>query len=257
MKILLIGGVVAVGIVAAGWVAIEMLQESGNEPAPVVQTSSDNSSLDSNLDLSETSVKRDVNNSKNQINLESTPGLEGVDAPSILVSLFGNQDQSGTRLHQAINDLLLQGVSVDTSISKVINDAISQDGSGLLSPAALVSTKKHTLTAIGFMTNMVATNDLFTTTVSSIEQKPEATGEIVDLGVVYYPDYAQIVINAAVMTGEMDPNEALLAAIAAGADPSTVSEATAAGANVAQAGLPLAGLGGGGNGNEDLSASNN
>jgi hypothetical protein len=64
----------------------------------------------------------------------------------------------------------------------------------------------------------------------------------------------------------MDPNEALLAAIAAGADPSTVSEATAAGGNVAAAtfdagafDVPFGGLGGGGSGDQEFVgiASNN
>jgi hypothetical protein len=172
-------------------------------------------------------------------------------------ALFGNKDQSGTRVHQAINDLVLQGTPVKAAILNVINNAIANEGANLLSSAALNTTRNHKPTALAFMANMVAANDLFPATKLSIENKPEDVLNIINVGVVLYPDFAQEVINAAVITGEIDPNEALLAAIAAGADPTTVSQATAAGGVVNGVGQPFDGLFGGGAGDEDPSASIN
>jgi uncharacterized spore protein YtfJ len=61
------------------------------------------------------------------------------------------------------------------------------------------------------------------------------------------------------MTGEMDSEQALLAAISAGADPTTVGEATAAGGPVLlTVAAPVGvGIGAGGSGGGDPTASTN
>lgn len=251
MKLLLIGGLVTVGIVVAGVVTMHMLEEDVNEQ-PLVTQSTKNEQTFSNAYSNLTADKTAVQDSH-----ASTLGANDSAQSSITVSLYGNLNQSGTRLHQAINDLLLEGQTVETAILNAIDAATINQGSDVLSPEALTTTQNHKPTTADFMSNMVEKNDLFAATKSSIEIKPKDINNIIDVSVVLYPDFAQEVINAAVLTGEIDSNSALLAAIAAGADPSTVSEATAAGGNVVSAAQPLNGIGGGGIGNEDISASNN
>lgn len=240
MKLLVVGGLLTVGIVVVGSLTMGLMQENDTEQSEVVQ-------------------------STNDLVLQESPIANVIDDSIVTVSLYGNENQPGHRVHQAINDLVLQGTPVKASILNVIDNVIANEGASLISSTALNSTKNHRQTALAFMSNMVAANNLFPATKLSIENKPEDVTNIVNIAVLYYPDFAQEVINAAVITGEIAPNDALLAAIAAGADPTTVSEATAAGGSVAgaaggnitEAGLPLNGLGGGGTGNEDPSASNN
>ncbi|MEP7704233.1 hypothetical protein [Paraglaciecola sp. 25GB23A] len=257
MKLLIVGGLLTVGIILVGSLTIGLMQDKGPEQTEVVQSASDVASLQGNQDQSSTDEQKVIDNLVVQDRSLSTSKSNVIDDAIIKVSLYGNKDQSGTRVHQAVNDLLLQGTPVKAAILNVINSALANEGANLLSSAALNTTKNHKPTVLAFMTNMVAANDLFPATKLSIENKPEDVLNIINAGVVLYPDFAQEVINAAVMTGEIDPNEALLAAIAAGADPTTVSQATAAGGNVAGAGQPFNGLGGGGAGNDTLSASNN
>ena len=108
------------------------------------------------------------------------------------------------------------------------------------------------------MRNMVNSNKLSDTTKGSIETFPGDAANVVQLAVTLYPSFAQEVIDSAITTGEIEPNDALLAAIAAGADPTSVSSATAAGGNVEVAGTPAGtGVGAGGAGGGDTTASTN
>ena len=257
MKLLIVGGLLTVGIVVVGSLTIGLMQDNVTEQSEVLQSANDVASLQDNQEQSGTRAQKAINNLLVQDTPISTSNSNVIDAAIIKVSLYGNKDQSGHRVHQAIHDLVLQGTPVKVAIVNVINNAIANEGNNLLSSAALKSTRNHKPTVLAFMANMVAANDLFPATKSSIEDKPEDVLNIINVAVVLYPDFAQEVINAAAITGVIDPNEALLAAIAAGADPTTVSEATAAGGAVNGAGLPFDGLGGGGNGNGDISASPN
>jgi hypothetical protein len=212
-------------------------------------------SLNGNKDQSNTITQTAMNDLVVQDTPANTSNSNATD--DSFINLYGNKDQSGTRVHQAINDLVLQGTPVKAAILNVINNAIANDGANLLSSAALNSARDNKPTVLAFMANMVAANDLLPATKLSIENEPEDVLNIITAGVALYPDFAQEVINAAVITGEIDPNEALLAAIAAGADPTTVSQATAAGGAINEVGQPFDGLFGGGAGNEDPSASIN
>ncbi|MFT6989659.1 MAG: hypothetical protein ACJASL_001632 [Paraglaciecola sp.] len=259
MKLLIVGGLLTIGIAVAGSVTISMMQENVDEQSEVVQSPVDIQTLDDDQYPSGTDAVQDINNLVLQDPPINMPISNVIDetVPLPALSIYGNQSQSGTRVHQSINDLVLRGTPEKTSILNVIDQAITNDTVNLLSPEALTSTKRNKATVLAFMAKMIEANDLFLATKLSIEDKPDDTVNIINAGVVLYPDFAQEVINAAVITGEIDSSEALLAALAAGADPTTVSEATAAGGAVARAGLPIDGLGGGGNGNDDPSASNN
>ncbi|MFT6987573.1 MAG: hypothetical protein ACJAT7_003429 [Psychromonas sp.] len=171
---------------------------------------------------------------------------------------YGNQNQPGTRVHEAIQALIANGETLLTSSVLVINDSLSET-STLLSAKASQAVTTDKLNTIEFMRNMVTVNSLFEATKATIESSPENIINIINLTVGLYPDFAQEVINAAVMSGEMDSDQALLAAISAGADPTTVSEATAAGGPVALAlAAPVGvGIGAGGTGGGDPTASTN
>jgi hypothetical protein len=218
----------------------------------------DPSSKVSNLQESQQSPEAVINQNSENI---AAKGIAKIKSRTNTVdeSLYGNQNQSGNRVHQAINDLVLEGTPLNIAISNVIEQAIEDETSTLLSSTAFYSVSQYKEIALGLMSNILASNDLITASKLLIENKPVDVMSIVNVSVALYPDFAQEVINAATMTGEIDPNEALLAAIAAGADPSTVSEATAAGGGVVDdfGALPFAGLGGGGSGDQEVSASNN
>lgn len=218
---------------------------------------SDSSSNDSNLkriqEASETVISQVADDLVVQDIAEVKPRSITVD-----VSLYGNQNQSGSRVHQAINELIQQGTPLNIAIPIVIERVIEDEATSILSSPAYYSVSQYKDIALGLMANILTSNDLLTASKSLIENNPEDIINIINVGVALYPDFAQEVINAATMTGEIDPNEALLAAIAAGADPSTVSEATAAGGVIDDFGaLPFAGLGGGGSGDQEISVSNN
>ncbi|WP_166424107.1 hypothetical protein [Paraglaciecola sp. 20A4] len=170
---------------------------------------------------------------------------------------FGDANQPGRAIHMAIVELVNNGVSLDDAVSQTIGDITKEDGSSLSGTARLIVGLNKDISA-SFMSNMVSFNKLTDTTKGAIEAFPSNAADVVQLAVTLYPSFAQDVIDAAVITGEIEPNDALLAAIAAGADPTTVSSATAAGANVDVAATPAgAGVGAGGAGGGDTTASTN
>jgi hypothetical protein len=171
---------------------------------------------------------------------------------------YGNQSQSGTRLHQEIQSLMQNGDALIISSELVVNKSLIES-SAVLSPSATITVNADKQSTIEFMRNMVATNTLFEATKATIESTPENITYIINLAIALYPDFAQEVVYAVIMAGEMDPEQALLAAIIAGADPTTVGGATAAGGSVTP--LLLApvgvGVGAGGTGSGDITASTN
>jgi hypothetical protein len=176
------------------------------------------------------------------------------------ILLFGNSNQPGYSLHQSTVDLVDQGQSVDFASRSVLYDALSDDSS-TLSETAKNSLKLNNAISLGFISAMVEYNDLFMVTKTLIEAYPENASDIVGLSVSLYPEYAQLAIDAATITGEINAEDALIAAISAGADPANVSSATAAGptgTTIVAAPVPLgAGIGSAGSGGGDSTASNN
>jgi hypothetical protein len=173
-------------------------------------------------------------------------------------TVYGNQSQPGTRVHEAIKALMENGETLLTSIELVINQSLTESDI-LLSDKATQVIPLDKLITLEFMRNMVTLNSVFEATKATIESAPESIVFIINLSIALYPDFAQEVINAAVMTGEMDSEQALLAAISAGADPTTVGEVTAAGGPVLLAvAAPVGvGIGAGGSGGGDPTASTN
>lgn len=171
--------------------------------------------------------------------------------------LFGDENQPGRSIHLAIVALVNSGVAVNDAVSQTIAKVTREDDALLSGTARLVVGLNKSI-SVDFMRNMVNFNKLTDTTKGSIETFPSDATNVIQLAVTLYPTFAQDVIDSAITTGEIEPNDALLAAIAAGADPTSVSAATAAGGNVAVAGTPAGtGIGAGGAGGGDTTASTN
>tara|TARA_R110001632_G_scaffold207285_5_gene331390 strand:- start:49615 stop:50262 length:648 start_codon:yes stop_codon:yes gene_type:complete len=184
-------------------------------------------------------------------------GVNAAASPEAEIILFGDENQPGRTVHTAIVELVKGGVSLDDAVSQTLADVTKEDGALLSGAARLVVGSNKDISA-HFMGNMVSFNKLTDSTKGAIEAYPGNAADVIQLAVTLYPSFAQDVIDAAIITGEIEPNDALLAAIAAGADPTTVSTATAAGGTVDVAATPAGtGVGAGGAGGGDTTASTN
>ncbi len=171
--------------------------------------------------------------------------------------LFGDENQPGRSIHLEIVALINSGVALNDAVSQTIAK-VTREEDTLISGTARLVVGLNKGISVNFMRNMVNSNKLSDTTKGSIETFPGDAANVVQLAVTLYPSFAQEVIDSAITTGEIEPNDALLAAIAAGADPTSVSSATAAGGNVAVTGTPAGtGVGAGGAGGGDTTASTN
>lgn len=171
--------------------------------------------------------------------------------------LFGDENQPGRTIHSEIVTLVQGGATLDDAVSQTIAK-VTREEDTLISGTARLVVGLNKGISVDFMRNMVNSNKLSDTTKGSIETFPGDAANVVQLAVTLYPSFAQEVIDSAITTGEIEPNDALLAAIAAGADPTSVSSATAAGGDVAVAGTPAGtGVGAGGAGGGDTTASTN
>lgn len=171
--------------------------------------------------------------------------------------LFGDENQPGRTIHSEIVTLVQGGATLDDAVSQTIAKVTREEDTLISGTARLVVSLNKGI-SVDFMRNMVNSNKLSDTTKGSIETFPGDAANVVQLAVTLYPSFAQEVIDSAITTGEIEPNDALLAAIAAGADPTSVSSATAAGGDVAVAGTPAGtGVGAGGAGGGDTTASTN
>ena len=178
--------------------------------------------------------------------------------------IFGDPAQPGFQLQQQIIDQMDQGSNFVEALSQVMNDAINPTRT-ILNDTAFTAVDNDFDLAVDFMQLMALTNELTPVVIELMTLFPEFAEQNIGLGVSLYPDYAQDVLNAAAQTATIDPDSALLAALAAGADPTAVSSAAAAGfAQAANIGIipptaaPLgAGIGAGGTGGGDTTTSAN
>ena len=174
--------------------------------------------------------------------------------------LFGDARQPGFVFLTAVHILLNEGQSTDDAISSLLDVIFNDQDSPYFNGESTAQLAADKSMSMHFITNMVTLNKVFDSTKSAIEAFPERASDIISIAVSMYPDYAQEIIDAAVLTGEILADDALLAAIAAGADPTAISSATAAGGPTL-AGAPAtpigAGIGAGGTGGGDTTASTN
>lgn len=175
------------------------------------------------------------------------------------LNLFGNSDQPGNRLHVKISESIDQGVTAAEAIESNINLSLEQDAT-VLNGESKSAVAFDLPLANQFYDEMVLANSLIEVTKVLSEENPEKTVHVITLATVLYPDFAQEVFDGAALAGVMSPEDILIAVLQAGADPTTVSDATAAGATGAGAVAvtPLGpGVGAGGTGGGDTTASTN
>ena len=172
---------------------------------------------------------------------------------------FGDKEQPGNRLHNNIMALVAQGDTTPVAITNAIDSSLT-DTDNTLNGESKSAVAFDIPIANGFYGQMVVVNSLIDVTKTLIELHPEKIIHIITLGIVLYPEFAQEVFDGAALTGLMDIDDILVAALQAGADPSKISTATAAGSLTATpiGAPPLgAGIGAGGTGGGDTTASTN
>lgn len=174
------------------------------------------------------------------------------------ISMFGDEVQPGHRLHGTVIQLMDQGRTTPQAIAGAIDQSMTEEDT-ILTPDAKSAIAFNVKLSNDFYREMLVVNSLIDVTKTLIEENPVRVIEVITLGVVLYPDFAQEVLDGAALTGIIDPNDALIAALQAGADPASVSLATAsAGAGVTTPISPIgAGIGAGGSGGGDTTASSN
>ena len=172
-------------------------------------------------------------------------------------NLFGDEVQPGNRLHDVVVQLMVSGRTTPQAISGAIDQSMTEDDT-TLTPDAKSAIAFNVTLSNDFYREMVVFNSLIDVSKTLIEENPGKVIEVITLGVVLYPDFAQEVLDGAALTGVITPDDALIAALQAGADPASVSLATAAGAIVAEPIDPIGGgIGAGGSGGGDTTASTN
>lgn len=174
-------------------------------------------------------------------------------------SLFGDDNQPGNRLHEIIAGKMANGEAKDAAIVSAIEISLT-DADNSLDGESKSAVAFDIPLAEQFYVEMVDVNSLIEVTKVLIEENAGKAVHVITLGTVLYPDFAQEVFDGAALSGVMAPEDILVAVLQAGADPTTVSDATATvpgdGTNVAIAPLG-AGIGAGGTGGGDTTASTN
>lgn len=173
-------------------------------------------------------------------------------------TFFGDPSQPGYQIQTEIFTHVAQGMALDDATNKVIQQIISDENS-IIGGEASRRVSLDVPVSTQFIGELSRVTNLTDATKLSIESVPNRVDDIITLAVVLYPDYAQDIINAAALTGEVSEQDALVLAIAAGADPTSVSTATASGP-IAIAAIPIplgSGVGAGGAGGGDTTASTN
>lgn len=175
------------------------------------------------------------------------------------VTLVGDPTQPGYQIQSRLFELVETSDTLEQALARLRVEI--EDGGELVSSLISQSIGLDYALFEGFLLEITNLRNLSEATQSVIIEEPEKVSEVVTLAVLLFPDLAQDVINAAAFTGELSGDDALVLALAAGADPTTVSAATAAGpaaGAVAAAPNPVGGgVGAGGTGGGDTTASPN
>jgi hypothetical protein len=176
--------------------------------------------------------------------------------PVNMVSLFGDEVQPGNRLHDVVVNLMDKGSTAPLAISDAIDSSMTQEDT-TLPPEAKSAIAFNVSLSNAFYREMVVVNSLIEVTKTLIEENPDRVIEVITLGIVLYPDFAQEVLDGATLTGSINPDDAFIAALQAGADPSSISLSPARGPAPEPIEPVGVGIGSGGTGGGDTTASTN
>jgi hypothetical protein len=170
--------------------------------------------------------------------------------------LFGDEIQPGSRLHDAVVQLMDNGSTALHAISGAIVQSMTEDDK-TLPPDAKSAVAFNVPLSNEFYREMVVVNSLIEVTKTLIEERPDRVIEVITLGIVLYPDFVQEVLDGVAVTGIMTLDDAVIAALQAGAKPSSVSLASASGLVARPVILIGTGIGSGGADGGDKTASIN
>jgi len=198
------------------------------------------------------------------VNQPTTVTQEG-QTPQLLQNtayiFYGTPDQPGYQIQTAIFALFDQGIPMEQAAQQVIELVINQNQI-IRDALAMAAVAEQPSLSVEFVLDIAQLTALIDATKRVMEDNPGQLSSIISLGVTLYPDYTKDIIAAAALTGEMTEEDAILVAIGAGADPTLLASSTAAGSDgpglSAFAAVPLgSGIGAGGTGGGDTTASSN
>lgn len=179
----------------------------------------------------------------------------------IAYNFYGTPDQPGYQIQVAIFELFEQGVPLDQAAQQIIALVIDQN-QVIRDALAMAAVTEQPDLSVAFVYDISQLTALIDATKRTMEEHPGQLSSIISLGVTLYPDYTRDIIAAAALTGEMTEEDAILVAVAAGADPTLLASSTAAGTDGPGlspfSATPLgSGVGAGGTGGGDTTASTN
>jgi hypothetical protein len=169
-------------------------------------------------------------------------------------NLYGNDEQPGHRLHLEIISLLNRG---DQAPIKNAIDTSLEDENSLLSSEAKKILGFDVLHANNFYAQMTKTNNLIEVTKHLLEAKPDMASHTIALVVVLYPDFTQEIYNGALLTGVLANEDLIAAFLDAGAKPKSLIKVSKVGPSARDIKPIGSGIGAGGTGSGDATASTN
>lgn len=204
---------------------------------------------------------QDVLFDEQKVEQESEKASNSLPESNIEYSFYGTPDQPGYQIQVAIFNRVEQGFALEQAAQQTIKDIV--DSNNIISDAlAMAAIYERPSLAEAFVLQIAQSTQLLEATKLTMENNPGQLNSIIGLGVTLYPEFTRDIITAAALTGEVSEEDAILVAIAAGADPTLLALSTAAGSNVpglaSFSAVPLgSGIGAGGTGGGDTTASTN
>lgn len=169
-----------------------------------------------------------------------------------------DEDQAGKKLQTNIMTLVNDGRPIREAVSTAIDDSLTEANNTLKSQTKAALALDIPL-ANQFYIEMIKSNSIFDVSKILIELNPSKAAHVITLGISLYPSFANEVFKGAALTGIIEPNDILVAALQAGADPNNISVTKALfSINITPIPKPIgAGIGAGGTGSGDTTISVN
>lgn len=181
-------------------------------------------------------------------------GQQDLKASAILIDAV---DAPGYKVIQEIEKAIDGGVEGNEA-TKATLATLSASENEMLTTSQKDVLSSYTEAGYAFFNTLIGGSEIFEATFASIEELPANAGDVVTVAVTFFPEQANEILAAAVLTGEITQEDAITLALLAGANPEDVSTETAAGGDITAVPAPLgAGVGAGGAGGGDTTASTN
>jgi hypothetical protein len=154
-----------------------------------------------------------------------------VSAVMLLSPMLQAQESSiapGTQVRGLLVSEVEAGAELNTASSKVSNTVLTE---GLYFDAAGLAYLQQNRASYESMVTLLNENASgFEITIAGLDSMPDVPTQVVTIAMIFFPESADEIYSIASQMGMISEDDALLAAINAGIDPTTLT-ATAAGAN--------------------------